>query len=152
MSHPHEYQAPMFPSTILPRALKCLHQCAFFIPGTNRHTPDCPHDVKEDMTHQTMLPSSTALWSISDAYMPIVDAFDRGQGTTRTLTYLKLQCPLLIKLCVLISTLFSKLCHRNSSVGSDHIDKPLILYALQCALSTRDSVTLVHRLSTEHCW
>ena len=38
----------------------------------NAHTSGRPHDVKENMIHQTRPPSSIAPWSSSDAHVPIV--------------------------------------------------------------------------------
>ena len=38
-------------------------------------------DVKENMIHQTRSSTSIALWSTSDAHMPIVGAFGDGQGS-----------------------------------------------------------------------
>ena len=45
------------------------------------HGPGHPRGVKENVNHQTRLTSPIAPWSITDAHVPIVAAFDGGQGS-----------------------------------------------------------------------
>ena len=40
-----------------------------------------PHDVEENVIHQTRPTSSTALWSSYDAHVPIVGDFCGGHGS-----------------------------------------------------------------------
>lgn len=80
---------PGFPRRTLARASQSIHQfvvvpqsiMVLSLPWENStHIYSCSREVKENRTHLTRQPSSTAPSSSSDAHMPIAGAFNGVQG------------------------------------------------------------------------
>jgi len=82
--------------------------------------PSHPHDVKENVIHQTRRPSSIAQWRSSDTHLPTVGAFSGAQASAwGPTTGLQLHSPIPSKLwCTVFwhlsiiarMNIFSKLC------------------------------------------
>lgn len=59
----------------------CQNLLVIIVCFCDAHAPGCPHDVIENMIHQTMPPSSIVPWTTSDAHETSVGALSSGQGS-----------------------------------------------------------------------